>query len=157
MRRKLLTLPILSALCGVIVAACSGNRNDFSDYRQLPTEGWRYNNVLEFRPIHTDSLCRGHFVVALRHQSNYPYMNVVIEMAYTTPHGESIDTINMQLSDAYGEWMGCGIGTSFQVADTLGMVTHPSGTTVKLRQLMRTDTLPGIQQVGLFFVPQQPN
>ena len=47
-----------------------------------------------------------------------------------------------------------GIGTSFQVTDTVNDLVHASGTPVMVRHLMRSEMLEGVNQVGLFFVPK---
>ena len=47
-----------------------------------------------------------------------------------------------------------GIGTSFQNTDTIGRsILHASHTPVTVRHIMRTDTLRGISQLGIFFLP----
>ena len=61
----------------------------------------------------------------------------------------------MQVVDRFGTWTGSGIGSSFQLADTLPVGVHPSGNMVVVRHIMRTDTLPGVNKVGLFFVPDR--
>lgn len=60
--------------------------------------------------------------------------------------------MNVRLADIYGRWFGHGLGTSYQITDTLpGRVELCRGTRVVLRHLMRVDTLSGIEQVGVSF------
>ena len=63
------------------------------------------------------------------------------------------DTVNIPLSDRYGRWLGKGIGASFQTTDTVATLLHASGSEVRIRHMMRCDTLRGINQLGIFFVP----
>ncbi|MDE6529101.1 MAG: gliding motility lipoprotein GldH, partial [Muribaculaceae bacterium] len=127
--------------------------NLYSEYHRISEDGWRYGAEVFFTPVHSDSLCSGRFVVALRHDNTYPYTDIRLEVTHVDGGTELCDTIDIELAGRYGQWNGSGIGTSFQVADTLGRTVHPSGTMVRLRHLMRTDTLHGINQAGLFFVP----
>ena len=132
---------------------CAYEQNNYSEYRNLPRGEWRYRDVLEFRPVHMDSLCAGCMVVGLRYDGAYPYKNICLEVVQTTPAGERCDTMDLALADDYGNLHGIGIAASFQLTDTMPRYVHASGTPVRVRHLMRTDTLRGITQVGLFFVP----
>lgn len=141
-------------LMALSLVACSGEQNRYSEYCYLPDDGWRYDDVLEFQPVHTDSLCEGSFVIGVRHDSSYPYTELMLEVEYETIGRERHDTLQLQLADRYGNWTGRGIGMSFQCTDTLPMVVHPSATALKVRHLMRMDTLHGVNQLGVFFVPK---
>ena len=62
--------------------------------------------------------------------------------------------MTIPLADRFGKWRGSGVGISFQIVDTVGVIkNHSAGAKVRIRHLMRRDTLPGINQVGVFFVP----
>lgn len=137
------------------LTACNGINNDYSEYHRLPEGGWRYADTLVFMPVHADSVCGGRFVVALSHDSNYPYEDLWLEVK--SAEGEAnrpvTDTLHLTLADGYGNWTGRGIGPTFQLSDTLPERVHRSGAPVKVRHIMRVDTLRGINQVGVFFVP----
>lgn len=164
MMKPLLPLILLFSAIGLFtLGSCSGVRNDYSEYHRLPGCGWRYGDTLHFSPVHTDSLCKGFFVVAIRYDGDYPYRDLWLEVEVPatvtvadTIVGMSIrrDTVRMVLADRYGNYTGSGIGPTYQMADTLGVVSHRSGSPVKVRHIMRTDTLAGVNQVGLFFVPE---
>ena len=71
-----------------------------------------------------------------------------------TDNGKTVhDTVDIPLSDRYGRWLGKGIGSSFQTTDTVATLLHASGSEVRIRHMMRCDTLRGINQLGIFFVP----
>lgn len=132
-------------------AGCSGPGNDYSEYRFLPGEQWAYGDTLHFVPVHPDSVVAARVVVALRHDDGYPFTGADIELTV----GRLRDTLRLQLCDTTGRWLGHGIGTNFQVADTLGCrIVHPSGLPVTLRQVMRCDTLCGLDRVGLFLLAE---
>lgn len=139
---------------GLMFVGCTdSHRNLYSEFHSLYEDGWRYGTEVFFTPVHADSLCNGRFVVALRHDNTYPYTDIRLEVTHWDDDTHRHDTVDISLAGPYGQWLGSGIGMSFQVVDTLHPSKHPSGTMVKLRHLMRTDTLRGINQVGLFFVP----
>ena len=137
----------------VLFVGCDYEQNNYSEYRNLSGGKWSYRDVIQFEPVHPDSLCAGRMVVGLRYDDTYPFRNIMLEVAHTTGEGERRDTVEFTVADDYGNLNGIGIGISFQATDTLGEYVHPSGTPVRVRHLMRTDTLRGISQVGLFFVP----
>ena len=79
--KPLLPLILLISAIGLLALdSCSGIRNDYSEYQRLPGEGWRYGDTLFFTPVHTDTVCRGNFVVAIRYDGNYPYSDLWIEV-----------------------------------------------------------------------------
>ncbi len=144
---------IAPALMLPALAACVDSRNAYSEYHQLDSAGWRYDDAAIFTPEHADSLCEGPVVVALRHDSTYPYTDVWLEVSSEATG--RCDTLDIPVVDEYGNWLGSGIGASFQLSDTVGKLLHPSGTPITVRHIMRTDTLRGINQVGLFFEPHK--
>lgn len=155
---KVLIAGAAALAAGTLLVACGGaNGNDFSSYERLPESGWRFAKAVEFAPVHADSVCTGALVVALRHDNSYPYKGICLEVEMTDGGRERRDTIDISFAGDYGQWIGRGIGTSFQLTDTLAPVRHVTGSSVRIRHLMRTDTLAGINQVGLFFVPVKNN
>lgn len=141
------------AACSLLGACGDVHRNDYSGYRNLPDRGWKFGNAVEFLPVHADSVCAGSLVVALRHDNSYPFTAIRLEIEMTDNGTCRRDTVDVALAGESGQWTGRGIGTSFQMTDTLAPMLHATGTPVKVRHLMRADTLAGINQVGLFFVP----
>ena len=65
------------------------------------------------------------------------------------------DTLNVILADMYGHWRGSGTGPSLQVVDTIatGIPLH-LGQRIQVRHIMRLDTIEGIEQVGITFLPR---
>lgn len=153
--------PSIIAIIMSVVAACiagcdSDVVNSYSDFHTLPDWGWRYTDVEEFTVSHRDSVASGTLLVALRHRGDYPYMDVCLEVEHADVPGAPSrrDTITIPLADRFGKWRGNGVGTSYQIVDTVGSIGgHHTGGKVRIRHLMRCDTLAGINQVGVFFVP----
>lgn len=148
--RNALTIMLLSLCLG----SCLPGHNDYSEYKELPVDGWPYSQSLTFTPDQGDSLAYGTLSVALRHTNLYPYANLYLEVSYADTIGTTHrDTLNIKLADRYGRWLGKGVGTDFQIVDTVSTRhTRIKGSDIKVRHVMRTDTLCGIDMVGLTFV-----
>ena len=133
-------LSMCAIMAGLILPACiDGKRNLYSEYHRILPEGWRFGEEVFFTPVHSDSLCSGRFVVALRHDNSYPFTEIRLEVIHEDRGREVRDTVDIELAGSYGQ----------------GRTVHASGTKVRIRHLMRTDTLRGVNQAGLFFVPDK--
>lgn len=147
---KLFIITLLTLCLG----ACSPGHNTYSDFRNLPKEGWAYNDTIMFIPSITDSVAQGDLSIALRHNNNYHYSNLWVEINY--PLNDSTiksDTINITLADIYGKWHGKGIGPSFQIEKMVSEnLNINKGDYFSVRHIMRVDTLLDIEQIGLFFI-----
>lgn len=157
MARPLVLAAGLSVAClslSAVLSGCDAPGNDYAAYVDLPRQGWKYGDTLRFSPVHADSICPGRLVVGVRHQSDFPYTSLWLETTVEDGRRRKVDTLEIQLADSFGSWKGRGIGASFQMADTVGgTFLHRSGSPVKVRHIMRADTLRGVSQVGIFFVP----
>lgn len=155
--KRWLTNPLFSGLLLIaavmLLISCDGAGNGYAEYRNLPPEGWRYGDTLQFTPVHHDSICSGRLAVGIRHGYDYPYASLWLETTVEDGGHRRTDTIEMRLADRFGSWTGRGIGASFQAVDTVALpFLHRSGSPIKVRHIMRRDTLPAIQQLGIFFI-----
>lgn len=142
------------ALMFVFLAACSGQENQYSEYQFIDNSEWNYGDTLTFLPCHSDSLISCNAVVSIRHDGSFPFTEAAIELTV----GNLRDTLMLSLADNSGKWIGQGIGTNFQVSDTLRRrFIHPSGLPITLRQVLRADTLRGIDRIGIFLVNSRPH
>ena len=145
---------ICLALC---LGACSPKHNDYSEFKTLDLGGWAYGDTLTYNVEHQDSIAEGDLLLAIRHTNNYLYQNLWLEVRFTDANRlHYTDTLNIILADVYGRWNGKGIGISFQKQVLLKRnLRHAKGSPVKVRHIMRTDTLREIELVGIDFV-QKP-
>lgn len=152
-------LYILCIAAVALLAAGCASTDDYSDYRDMPAYGWAYADSVTFVP-HAAPAAKGDLMVALRHSADYPYRNLWIEVTYTLSGSDSPcrDTLDVELADNFGLWLSHGVGSSRQIALPVRRnVSIDSGIPVSVRHIMRLDTLPRIEQVGLFIVqPNQP-
>jgi len=89
------------------------------------------------------------------HDSGFRYSELWLEIVTREPSGAvRRDTVEFRLADGFGRWLGNGLGAHLQMSDTVVRpVTLVSGRPVKVRHIMRADTLRDLQKVGLFFLP----
>lgn len=155
-----LTAVILLLLVAALTGSCSkqGNVTDlrlpsgYSDFRELPGNGWCYDDTLTF----VTPAAAGEMRVAVRHSSQYPYRNLWLEVSLTAP-GTSApryrDTVELELADPFGLWRGTGVGPTRQCEAVVApRVRIDSGTVVNVRHIMRLDTLPAVSQAGIFIL-----
>ncbi|MBD5234393.1 MAG: gliding motility lipoprotein GldH [Bacteroidales bacterium] len=148
----------MAAACGITGSRGNGVDNYFSAFETFPTQEWDYRAPAEFH-VDTlrDSIARGGvLMLSLRHTAGYAYSNIWLELGY--PDSDTTvrtDTFCVVLADKYGRWRGRGTGPSIQLTDTLLKdFTLRRGSTLTLRHIMRMDTLPGIEQAGIVYLPQ---
>ena len=67
----------------VVASACSDYKcNDYSEYRRVPSVGWRYADSVKFIPLHADSLCKGRVVVGITHDDSYRFTELCMDVTH---------------------------------------------------------------------------
>ena len=144
----------MTAIIMTVMLACNPDANRFSSYRDMdPDSGWAYTDTITFIPLHADSVVTGDLWLCLRHTNNYPYANLWVELTYSDAAGHHhTDTVNMTLADSYGQWQGRRLGLHYQhrVKAAEG-VSHVIGTPLRVRHIMRVDTIREIDLLGVEF------
>lgn len=134
-----------------VMAGCSGRHSSFSSFTDTDIHGWAYGDTLTFFPTGLDSADTRTLDAAIRHSGDYMYRNLWLEMSYRG--SDSIlrrDTVELELADVYGRWLGSGFGPSYQMQVQVGLAANLADSTpIHIRHIMRVDTLRGIQQVGI--------
>lgn len=120
----------------------------------LPVEGWQRTLPLSFVPEYDDSTTVYDLELAVRHDISYPYRNLLIVVDIiaedSTVNRRSLD---LPLSDEYGNWTGGGFGSLYQKQVHLLSDVKPSqANTVIVWQAM-CDTLTGVDHVGVIVRP----
>ncbi len=148
-------LPALILGAAAALAGCSQPEGSYAAFSALPGSSWPYPDTLLIEPSLPDSVAVGRLAVAVRHTNGYEYRNLWLEIS--TPMLDTLvtDTVNIGLADDYGRWYGRGIGVSYVTTDTLpGSYCLTRGSAVRVRHIMRVDTLRDIEQIGLIFIPE---
>lgn len=147
---------LIIALLSLIATACGDLDSRWCAYSDPSPKGWAYGDTLTFATGELpDSVMSGTLLLAVSHNNDYPYSNLWLEVTQTDSRGHvRRDTLNCVLSDIYGHWQGRGFGTTYQYIDTVpGTATLTRrGGKITVRHIMRVDTLPDIEHVGLLLV-----
>lgn len=149
-----LLLTIIVALIGL--SGCKMGHNDYSAYRDIDIAGWEYGDTLIYDFLPADSIVTGDLTLSLRHTNDYIYSNIFLEVILSDSLNRQCDTLAITLADDFGRWQGRGIGTDFQITDTIAVgVTLRRPIKIGVRHVMRDDVLKEIEQVGISFVEKQ--
>ena len=90
----------------------------------------------------------------VRHTAGYAYSNLWLEVSYPSADSLPPDTVNVRLSNSFGDWYGKGLGLSYQLTDTVGRRLKLSApATLSVRHIMRVDRLEDIEQIGVLILP----
>lgn len=141
----------------MMLGACSYNPNDYSCFADIDADGWPADKTFVFMPETADSIAEGTLSLLVRHTNDYPYSNLWVELESQQPADSGhiatrLDTICIELADIYGNWYGTGAGTSFQLKDTISTrFTLMRDAPLRLRHIMRPQTVEGLEQVGIIF------
>ena len=155
MLKNSLTIPGIIIALLTTMYSCSPRNNDDSRYETLPVEGWCYGDTIVYPLELADTLVRGELSVGLEHSPAYKYSNLWLEITYATiaDSCETLvrDTLNIQLADSAGNWIGTGVASTYQLQSPPTTILLDARKPLTVRHIMRTDTLKGITRAGLFF------
>lgn len=152
MSRKRVNKLLAAVVFAGLLCGCKPKVNDFINYENIDPSGWKYGEKVTFHPEQTDSCVEGRLDLALRHTNDYPYRNLWLEVTSSDSVNTRIDTVNILLSDVYGNWYGTGIGTDFQIEKTIAdSLKFFPPISIDVRHIMRVDNLEGVEQIGVTF------
>lgn len=140
----------------VLILAAGGchrpGQNGHSEWQTIGMDGWAYGDKLIFNADGRDTMHVPQVVIGVRHTDAYPFANLWLEMSYASGDTTVADTVNIPLSDDFGVWYGTGSGVSFQLTHTVSPRRRVNpGSAIRLRHIMRVDTLEQLEQLGVVF------
>jgi len=132
----------------------------FFEYQSTKNGKWGKDQPMEFRFSDLDSTQTYNMYITLRNDEQYPYSNLFLIAEMTGPDGNSNrDTLEYEMADASGNWMGSGYGSvkENKLWYRENIVFPDSGVyTVTVSHAMRKNgsvegiqELPGVLDVGL--------
>lgn len=146
--RKSLILLFAASLC----MACD-KQTVYHTFQSLPTEGWQRKDTLFFNVTIPDSATLYNISVEIRNRNNYPYQNLPLLIYYDSPEAQNIkrDTLEMELADSDGIWLGDGWGGLYQSTLHAGLIHigKAGEYRFKIMHLLPDEVLPGINDVGI--------
>ncbi|MDO1512999.1 gliding motility lipoprotein GldH [Maribacter confluentis] len=98
-------------LAVMFISSCNSNIVQ-SEYQSLKDGVWDKDNVLEFSVETNDTVQPHNIFINVRNDTKYPYSNLFIIAAMTTPEGEvTKDTLEYAMALPDGTWLGKGSGS----------------------------------------------
>lgn len=99
-------------------------------------------------------------IFVVRNNDDYPYSNLRLIVNFESPNKKSVtDTLNYILAKPNGEWLGTGFGETKEILFQYKMnYKFPENGLYKIsvKQAMRKDILPGIEDLGLKIEQAKP-
>ncbi len=152
MRNKVFIHLILGLFMVMMLWSCN-SRNFFEQNQAIKNEQWLASDIREFTFDVTDTNSYFNFYLNVRNNNEYPFANLYVFLETRFPDStRARDTLELQLADVSGKWLGKGTSrykyNSFILRKAMRFV-HAGGYKFRLEQGMRRDTLPGISDIGL--------
>ena len=123
----------------------------------IPKTQWDYSFKPVFKIEIKDTSAKYRMYLLVRHDEAYPFANIWFRLNEKTPGEKSFkegERINKVLADAEGKWLGKGMGgiwehkIPFTTKEGLKF-NHIGVYEIQMEQLMRTNPLPSVLNVGL--------
>ena len=132
----------------------------YASFKSTDNGQWARDRVMEFTFGELDTTRTYNMFITLRNDEQYPYSNLFVIAEFTGPDGTSQrDTLEYQMADAMGDWLGTGYGSvkENKLWYREDVVFPDSGVyTVTVSHAMRKngsaeglEVLPGVLDVGL--------
>ena len=121
----------------------------------LPAVGWQRTLPLTFVPEYDDSAAVYGLELAVRHDISYPYRNLSVVVDIIAEDSTvNRRTLDLSLSDEYGNWTGGGFGSLYQNQVTLLTDVKPEQSSTVIVWQAMCDTLSGLDDVGVIIRPK---
>lgn len=131
-------------------AACTEHYSAVGEFYTVPSEALAYTDTIGFTLANLDTIPGKNIYVAVVHSDDYPYSNLWLEVTYEDSLQSVCDTVALTMADEYGKWQGNAIGSTYQIEAVACPDIRPlSDSHVKVRHIMRADTLKGITRLGV--------
>jgi gliding motility-associated lipoprotein GldH len=147
-----ISLPYLLIFLLLVIQSCDSKRI-YEENKRIEKSIWNSKDKAIFNVTITDILTRYNFYFNLRNGGDYPYSNICLFLKTVFPDGRiARDTIECQLADYDGKWLGSGISdVKFnRFLFQKGVRFPQKGQYIfEVEQAMRVNDLKGITDIGI--------
>jgi gliding motility-associated lipoprotein GldH len=155
---KRLILGLFVLLFGGI--GCTQSGVLFQEFTDVASAGWERDSSVQFDVAIEDTVQPYVVLVTIRHTDEYPFRNCFLGRQVIGAHGvEYQDTVEIQLANAEGKWLGQGVGgvKTLTVPFRAQAVSFQKSGLYRFRfsHVMRETPLPGIRSIGLSIEPAE--
>lgn len=138
-------------LCFLFIA-CTTSNVIYHSFHAVNPKGWEKQDTLHFSiPIEIEEKLL--LELEVRHLSYYKYRELKLSLCYNLMDSTIIETDSLciTLANDKGRWNGIGIGSIYQLKDTLLItdVPAPGNYQIEISHLMQEETLSGIHDIGV--------
>lgn len=143
-----------------LLTSCGNEGVIFEENLPLKNSVWKNKDMASFEFNVQDTISYFDIFVNLRNTNSYEFSNIYIFVTTNFPNGKrKLDTLNANLADYQGNWIGTGIG---DIYDNSYILSHKLAFPLKgdyridILQAMRKNDLEGIENIGLKVQKFQP-
>lgn len=148
-----LKLAAVTGLLSILLFSSCDRDKFFDESLSLPSDNWPAEEALVFNLNIEDTISAYRFFINVRNSTSYEYNNIFFFLTTEYPGGGfSQDTIECQLAEKDGSWLGRGTGSyrDNRIFIRENLVFPRKGNyRLSLRQAMREEVLTGISEAGL--------
>ena len=102
----------LYIFCALALCFSCTDHLAYSTFISTENGQWAKDRTMEFTFSEMDTLQTYDMFITLRNDQQYPYNNLFVIAQITAPDGTSErDTLEYQMADAMGNWLGTGFGS----------------------------------------------
>ncbi len=146
----------------IVLFLLSSCKNDSEQVFMKNIDGkWNKKTEQKFDFKITDAQNPKNIIFVVRNNNDYPYSNIrlIVNFADAKMRNKSTDTLNYILAEPNGTWLGKGFGETKEILFQYKLnYKFPANGDYSLNviQAMRTDILPGIEDVGVKIETAKP-
>lgn len=138
-----------------ILAFSSCNTDVAYSNQQSVSDEWKSTELIKFEFEHLDTISKHQFILSVRNNTDYEYQNIFFFVKLINPDGIiSLDTVECQLADYQGKWLGKGFGKIREVSTIFGSefaLSRAGSYVIVIEHAMRLtkdEGLIGIEDIG---------
>ena len=145
----------LRFVCFFLCLAFISCRNDniIVDVEQSVDTFWEYNKPLEYSFEIQDTSCAYDMSIHIRHCATFTHENLYLNTTTIFPNGKTTTyPVSFQLAENNGKWLGKCSGDICDITIEMSSASYfqiPGKYTIQFEQFSRSDSLQGVQKIGL--------
>lgn len=145
-------------LTTLLLASCVNTDYVLDKNVEIPNARWAVTDKAILTLEVTDTISQNNFYINVRNTEAYPYRNLYLFVKTIFPNEKvKKDTVGIILADKTGRWLGSGSGFLNSSQNLTNTILYQYNKRFpiageyrfEIEQAMRTDTLVGIQNIGL--------
>ena len=128
----------------LILIACNSN-TVFEQHKSFENQLWNTDSTIVFNYLVEDTISQNQLIIKLRHTVEYEFQNLFLFIK-----SEKMDTIEIQLANKEGRWLGKGVGdirTVDFVYKNKKVFSKKGNLIIEIEQAMRYGNFEKIQQL----------